>query len=104
WSNGATTSTTTGLTAGTYTVSVSDAHNCNTTATVVITQPTPMVIVPTNTNDLCNGNTNATASVTASGGVTPYTYAWSTGATTSNISGLSAGTYSVSVTDNNGAN
>jgi len=50
----------------------------------------------------CNNNNEASASVSASGGTAPYSYAWSNGATTSSIDNLSAGTYSVTVTDANG--
>lgn len=51
----------------------------------------------------CNGNSNGQLTATPSGGVAPYTYLWSNGATTATISGLIAGTYSVTVTDNLGA-
>ena len=50
----------------------------------------------------CNNNNEASASVSASGGTAPYTYLWSTGATTMSISNLTAGSYSVTVTDANG--
>ena len=53
----------------------------------------------TTTNVSCNGGANGTAMVTVSGGIKPYQYAWSTGATTSAISGLAAGKYDVEVTD-----
>ncbi len=47
----------------------------------------------------CNGGGNGTATITPSGGVPPYTYSWSTGHTTATATGLSAGTYSVTVAD-----
>ena len=53
------------------------------------------------TNVSCNGGSNGTASVTASGS-SPFTYLWSNGATTSSITGLAAGTYSVTVTGTGG--
>ena len=54
-------------------------------------------------NVSCNAGSNGTASVTAINGTTPYNYSWSNGQTTSTATGLSAGTYSVVVTDAMGA-
>ena len=55
------------------------------------------------TNVTCNGGSNGTATVSASGGQAPYTYSWSpSGGTGATASGLSAGTYTVTVTDNSG--
>jgi len=51
---------------------------------------------------LCNGGANGSASSTVSGGITPYTYTWSNSQTTPNINSLSAGTYTLNITDNNG--
>lgn len=57
----------------------------------------------TATDVLCNGDCNGTASVAPTGGVTPFTLAWSNGAFTPTINNLCAGSYSVTVTDANGA-
>ncbi|MGV1012755.1 MAG: invasin domain 3-containing protein, partial [Flavobacterium sp.] len=55
------------------------------------------------TNLACNGGTTGTATVTVSGGTTPYTYSWSpSGGTSATASGLSAGVYTCTVTDANG--
>jgi len=103
WSNGATTSSVSGLVAGTYSVTVYDVYNCSTSVTgITITQPSAVTANGSTTNVSCFGGSNGTASVTAGGGTSPYTYSWNTGATTSSISSLSAGTYSVTVTDHNG--
>ncbi|MBX2907117.1 MAG: Ig-like domain-containing protein, partial [Taibaiella sp.] len=102
WSNGATTASVTGLTAGTYTVTVTDAHGCTVVKTVTITQPEELTITITHTNVSCHDGTNGTADITVAGGTTPYTYSWSNGATTEDLAGLSAGTYSVVVTDAHG--
>ena len=101
WSNGQTTPTATGLTAGTYSVTVTDTHACSTIATTTITQPTPITASATSVNPLCNGGANGTASVTAAGGTPNYTYLWSNGQTTANATGLAAGNYLVTVTDAN---
>ena len=102
WSNGAITATATGLVAGTYTVTVIDAATCASTTSVVITQPAMALSAPaTATNVSCFGGTNGAASVTAAGGTTPYTYAWSSAGTSASESNLAAGTYQVTVTDAN---
>jgi len=103
WSNGSTVANPTGLAAGTYTVTVKDANNvCNATAQITITQPTQLTATISNTSVSCNGGNNGTASVSPSGGTAGYTYLWNTTSTASSISGLTAGTYSVTVTDSKG--
>ena len=67
----------------------------------VTVNPEP-VATCSSTNGDCNNGNSASASVSASGGTAPYTYLWSTGATTMSISNLTAGSYSVTVTDANG--
>jgi len=103
WSpGGQTTAHITGLSAGTYTVTVKDADGCTATATAVITAPPPLTanaVVNTNSSE-CIYNGSATASPT--GGTLAYTYLWTNGSTTNNASGLSAGTYNVTITDANG--
>lgn len=71
---------------------------------MVITQPSSLVAVApvAITNVLCFGDANGSIDVTATGGTPPYTYAWNTGATTQDISGLNPGSYNVVVTDANG--
>lgn len=98
--------TATGLSAGTYTVEVTDNNNCVQTQTVTVTEPlAPVSVAISSTPVSCFGGSNGTASSVGSGGTPPYTYSWSPGAITGmNISGLPAGTYTVSVTDLNGCN
>lgn len=101
--SGKTTVTATGLSAGTYMLKVTDSTGCTATASAIITQPTLLTATMNPpTHVLCNGGTGS-ASVTAAGGVSPYTYLWTPSAqTNANATGLSAGTYSISVTDYNG--
>src|SRR5678816_495814 len=104
WSNGAITEDISGLTAGTYTVTVTDANGCSTSSTsIVATVNSPITITPVVTNTICTASIGA-INITVSNGTAPYTYQWSNGATTEDISGLAAGTYTVIVTDANGCN
>lgn len=102
WSNGMTGDTITGITAGSYIVTVTDSMGCTDTNTVVVTEPDPLVENLNFTNVTCFGANDGTASVMPTGGVPPYSYAWNTGATTQSISGLATGTYWVQITDANG--
>ncbi len=102
WSNGATTEDISGLIAGTYSVTVTDANGCTATASAIVTQPTSALSAnATATNATC-GVANGSINLTVTGGTVPYTFLWSNNATTEDISGLIAGTYSVTVTDANG--
>ena len=97
-------------TAGTVTVRASQAgNNCYNAAADVdqsfnVTQPTtPVVVVTVSAQDAsCNGALDGSASASANGGLAPYTYSWSNDAAGDNISGLSAGNYSVTATDGDG--
>jgi PKD repeat protein len=100
WSNGGNIGSITGLPAGTYTVTVTDAGGCTATASRTITQPTVINVSVTSTNTLC-GTSNGSVSASVSGGGTSYSYVWSTGATTASVSNLGAGSYAVTITDNN---
>ena len=102
WSNGATTQNISGLTAGSYSVTVTDANNCIATGTTNLTQPLPLLIILSPINVTCNGGINGSVSSTVSGGTPLYSYAWSNGATTTAINTLGSGTYSVTITDGNG--
>ncbi len=103
WSNGAVTEDLSGLSAGTYTVTVTDGNGCTATASYTITQPTALSVVLSSKTDVtCNGFANGAINVNIYGGTTLYSYAWSNGATTEDLTGLGAGTYDLTVTDANG--
>ncbi|MBO0940090.1 hypothetical protein J2I47_26335, partial [Fibrella sp. HMF5335] len=88
--------------AGSYTVVVSDANGCSLTQTATITQPPLLTVVLTGSGPVCAGQNTGSISSSVSGGTPSYTYQWSTGATTANLTNLSGGSYSVVVTDANG--
>ncbi|MBA0885578.1 MBG domain-containing protein, partial [Flavobacterium undicola] len=105
WSpSGGTAATATGLAAGSYTVTVTDANGCTATRNYTLTQPTAIsTATGSQTNVSCNGGTNGSASVSPSGGTPGYTYSWSpSGGTAATATGLAAGSYTVTVTDANG--
>lgn len=92
----------TGLTSGIYNVSIKDNNNCTISQTVSVTQPTALNVAVTSGSANCTAS-NGTATATPSGGTPGYTYTWtSTGGSSATSAGLPAGTYSVTVTDNNG--
>jgi len=101
WSNGATTSIISNVEAGSYTVTVSDTNGCTGTATVEINSA-PQLILNTTATNAGAGASDGTATVSATGGTSPYTYIWSNGQMTSTITGLTAGNYMVTVLDDNG--
>lgn len=102
WNTGATTNAITGLCNGVYSATVTDSKGCTAVYTTTITQPTSITVVPTQTNVSCFGLCNASASVSVSGGVPPYSYAWTcSGSTTNSATGLCAGNCTVTIQDNN---
>ncbi|MBV7530653.1 gliding motility-associated C-terminal domain-containing protein [Chitinophaga sp. sic0106] len=102
WSNGATTASVSNLTAGLYTVTITDANGCDTAITTPVTEPPLITFTTAQVNVECNGDSTGSASVTVSGGVSPYTYSWSNGATTAAVNNLTAGTYTCTIMDDNG--
>ncbi|MBW8050709.1 MAG: hypothetical protein FVQ77_10310, partial [Cytophagales bacterium] len=102
WDNGPITEDIFGLTAGNYTVTVTDSVGCISLKTITITQPDVVVInAVTLSNEKC-GEVDGAIDIAVAGGTPPNTYNWSNGEATSAIDSLSAGDYSVTVTDSNG--
>ncbi len=91
---------------GTYNVLVTDANNCLSNISVIVTgAPGSVASVMTNSPVTCFGNCNGTATATLNGGTAPYTYQWSANAanqTTLTATGLCVGTYTVNFADANG--
>ncbi len=90
------------LSAGNYSFTITDAANCSTEGRVEITQPPPIIINFESQNIDCFNNMAGSASATVQGGVGDYTYRWSTQDTGTSISNLTAGNYTLRVTDGNG--
>jgi gliding motility-associated-like protein len=102
WNTGGTTQSLTGLTANTYSVTVTDNNGCTGTGSVTITNIAgPSAPFGTIVNETCTQQ-NGSVTVSPVNGTPPYTYLWSNGGTTATINNLSAGTYGVTVTDGNG--
>lgn len=101
WSNSSTAQDLSGLCSGSYTVTVTDA--CSTTATksVSIAASTVPTVTTTPTNTTC-GQCNGAVSSSVSSGSSPYSYKWSNGSTSSSLSSICSGSYTVTVTDNAG--
>lgn len=97
-----TTQTATGLSMGTYSVTVTDADGCTGIFSATVNQPSVLTSTITPTSVVCNGGSNGSAALSVSGGTPAYTFSWSTGASTQNISNLLSATYTVTITDNNG--
>ena len=91
------------LAIGTYTVNIKDHAGCINTATATVNQPTLLTAMAAETDVLCNGDNTGSATVTAIGGTSPYTYSWlPSGGTAAVAPGLAAGTYTVNVKDHVG--
>ncbi len=103
WSNGGNTSTISSLCAATYTLDVTDAGGCTATEQItIVTSTSSLNLQLSATNESCVGSCDGSVSTTVTGGSMPYTYMWSTGQGTPNLSNVCPTNYSVTVTDNNG--
>ena len=94
------------LSAGTYLATITDSHGCTTSTGATMTSTNTTVIASANvvSDVTCYGAFTGSASASATGGVSPYSYSWSPGPAQSTpfASNLSAGIYTVTVSDNNG--
>lgn len=101
WNTGATTASVEMLTVGSYTVTITDNNDCTSSATFPVTQPDEIKLSMSGT-DATSAN-DGTATVTVlNPGTSNYYYVWNNDSTTASITGLAPGTYTVTVTDDNG--
>ncbi len=98
WSNGSISEDLLNVIAGNYTLTITDSLGCVATISQSITEPTDITATLTPTSATC-GQNNGSITTSVSGGTPAYTYLWNTGATTSSITNVAAGTYTVTVTD-----
>ena len=101
WSTGATTPTVTGLSTGQYSVTVTDDNGCMATASFTVSSPDPLVGSVSTTNVTCSGAGDGAATLTASGGTSPYTFTLDGTQTSPDLINLAAGDYTVILTDAN---
>ncbi|MCO6499412.1 MAG: gliding motility-associated C-terminal domain-containing protein [Vicingus serpentipes] len=106
WSNGQTTPTAVNLPIGVYSLTVTDANGCSAVVDTTITEPPLLNGNIIGTNPICFGGSTGSVSMNPVGGVPPYTYLWAIpgNPTTASVNNLTAGTYTVTVTDANGCN
>lgn len=103
WSNGPLSAGISGLSAGDYTLTVSDVSGCSVSKTFTITEPAAITAAASQTDISCNGASTGTAKVIPAGGAGGYTYSWSpSGGTGASATGLAAGVYTVRIEDANG--
>ena len=101
WSDGQTASIASNLKAGMYDVTVSDATGCETIVAVMIEQPNEILIDFSTTGVSCTDAMDGIVLPTGTGGVSPFTFQWSSGSSESSLTGINQGMYTVTLTDAN---
>ncbi len=103
WSNAAVTEDLANLAAGQFDVLVTDANSCTASLSVTLTEPAAAVSATSVVTDVnCFGGSDGGIELTPAGGTSPYTFLWSNAAVTEDITGVLAGSYTVTITDDNG--
>ena len=87
------------LSSGAYTVSISDANGCTTSVQGTISQPAALNLSSSVTPVICGQANSGAIDLTVSGGNAPYSYSWSNGATSEDLSNLNSGNFTVTITD-----
>lgn len=102
WSNGSTSKDLVGVSAGIYQVQIKDAKGCSFQGSYTISSPSSIQLGESLTMPSCGQTANGQIKLTVTGGTAPFTYQWNNGSTQNQLQNLSAGTYSVKVTDASG--
>ncbi len=100
WSNGNNLPASQTLPAGSYTITVTDANSCSIVRSIIISQPAQLLISGTAGAASCFGYSNGSIQINTEGGVQPYSYNWSNGSNSTFLQNIGAGTYVVTITDN----
>lgn len=90
------------LSAGAYSVTVTDANNCPATATVTVLEPEALSIELLSTHVKCFGESSGAVVARPSGGIAPYQFLWQNGQTTQEATAIPAGRFNITLTDQNG--
>ena len=102
WSNGVSSSSLSNVISSTYSLTITDRNNCTIDTIITINQPDNILISSIIKDVKCSGESSGMIATAIAGGNPPFTYAWSSGATTSHITNVSGGNYTVTATDLNG--
>jgi len=98
WTNGATTEDISGLSAGIYAITITDARGCKVVLDAQLTDP-ERINISINSSDPSCPEESGSIDISITGGTAPYRYIWNNGATTQDIDNATAGNYQVNVTD-----
>jgi Secretion system C-terminal sorting domain/SprB repeat len=101
WSNSTAAQSLNGVGAGTYTLTITDANSCSFTVSADVTQPAQLVAADSVVSIVCHGDSTGSIFTTNSGGTPGYTYMWSNGSSSANLTGVVANTYTLTITDAN---
>jgi hypothetical protein len=103
WTNGSTTFQADSLSAGIYSVQVTDGSGCSVSSTVIINNWNgPSIVLISSQEPSCIGDSDGEIDITTVSGTAPFTFVWSEGSTTEDVSGLISGTYDVTLQDASG--
>jgi hypothetical protein len=106
WNNGDVSEDLSNLNAGVYSVIITDTNECSTSETIILNEPSPLLVIDSLSdyngyNISCNSYSNGAINLNVSGSVPGYTYLWNNGSISEDLTGISAGIYSIDITDSN---